>query len=199
MTLPFMFTPPPNGEVLAQSSASSASSATHTLAAGLLASVEGWSFPLALLRPLEPLFSEAQSLESEKYLAGLHADHFLGAGILPPGGKRLTPLAWISLDLYHHGQNPFAEVRGGCWVPGYPSIGRGRNLLRAAGLADSSGLGSLLAEIGFEGAPGPALYFNFHYDQPEADCARIYVLDASVRRLHGFALPCSALARVTVK
>jgi hypothetical protein len=129
----------------------------------------------------------------------LHADNFLGAGVLPSSGKRATPLAWIGVELGNRSQNPFAEVRAGCWVPGLPSIGRGRELLRAAGMADASGLRTVMAEIGFAEAPSQALYFSFHYEQPEAECARVYVLDAATRRLHGFALPCSALAPARVK
>jgi hypothetical protein len=187
-----MFLPPPNGQVLAQSPAGSAN---LNLAAGLLASVDGWNFPLSLLRPLEPLFTGGRPLEEENFLAGLKADNFLGAGVLPAGEKRAVPLAWIAVDLNNLAQNPFAEVRGGCWVPGLPSIGRGRELLCAAGMADSGGLGELLAEIGFTERPGSMLYFNFQYGQAQAECARVYVLDSTARRLHGFALPSSALAR----
>lgn len=192
MTLPFMFAQQPKGEVLAHASAACFA---PSLAAGLLASVDGWNFPLALLRPLEALFNEAPTLENEKYLFGLRAENFLGAGVLPRGGSRKVPLAWIGVELSNRGQNPFAELRGGCWVPGYPAIGRGRELLRAAGVTNATDLKVLLTEIGFVDAPGPALYFNFHYEQLETDCARVYVLDASTRRLHGFALPCSMLAR----
>jgi hypothetical protein len=143
---------------------------------------------------MEPLFEGAAQLGKENFLAGLRADNFLGAGLLPAAGKRKVPLAWIGVELGNGERNPFAEVRGGCWVPGHPSVGRGRELLRAAGVADTRGLGALLAEIGFAGSPGPSIYFNFHYDQLSAECERVYVLDAAARRLHGFALPCSALA-----
>jgi hypothetical protein len=196
MTLPLQIAPRPHRRGWARSRASSAA---PNLAAGLLASADGWNFPLALLRPLEPLFGEAPPHDGEKYLAGLRAEYFLGAGMLPAGGQRAAPLAWIGVELSNRGRNPFAEVRGGCWVPGQPSIGRGCELLRAAGADDSGALASLLVELGFEDGPGPALYFNFHYDQPEADCDRVYVLDAAARRLHGLALPCSALAPAPVK
>jgi hypothetical protein len=192
MTLPLMFVPQPNGRVLAQPAVAS------NLAAGLLASVDGWNFPLALLRPLEALFDVAKPLGAENFLDGLQADNFLGAGVLPIAGKRKAPLAWIGVDLCNRAQNPFAEVRGGCWVPGHPSIGRGRELLRIIGADDDTGLNELLSEIGFAEKLGRMLYFNFHYDQSSAECERVYVLDAVARRLHGFALPCSALARTWV-
>ena len=195
MTLPLMFVPQPNGQILAQSPAGLVA---HNLAAGLLASADGWNFPLALLRPLEPLFDETLALGKENFLDGLRADNFLGAGVLPAAGKRAAPLAWIAVELANRTSNPFAEVRGGCWVPGHPAIGRGRNLLRAAGVNDAAGLGALLAEIGFTDGPGPAIYFNFHYEQSPAECERVYVLDAAARRILGFALRCSALAPTRV-
>jgi hypothetical protein len=192
MTLPPMLAPQSNGQVLVHSLAGSS---TSSLAVGLLGSANGWNFPVALLRPLEFLFTGDVPVKRDNFLAGLRADYFLGAGVLPAAGKRATPLAWIAVELSNRAQNPFAELRGGCWMPGYPLIGRGRELLRAAGMADSGSLGALLAELGFGDTIGPALYFNFHYDQPEVDCARVYLLDAATRRLHGFALPCSALAQ----
>jgi hypothetical protein len=192
MTLPLMFVPQPNRRILAQSRAA------PNLAAGLLDSVDGWDFPLALLRPLEALFDVARPLGKENFLAGLRADNFLGAGVLPVAGKRKAPLAWIGVDLCNRAQNPFAEVRGGCWVPGRPTVGRGRELLRRIGAADDTELRELLAEIGFAEEPAPMLYFNFHYHKSSAECERVYVLDVATRRLHGFALPCSALAQMRV-
>jgi hypothetical protein len=191
-----MFLPQSNGEVLAQSPAGATSS---KLVAGLLASVDGWNFPLALLRPLEPLFTGKRPVKNESYLTGLRAENFLGAGVLPVKGKRAMPLAWVGVELGHGAANTFAEVRGGCWVPGYPSIGRGRNLLRAAGVPDSAGLGALLKEIGFADTPGSTIYFNFQHDQSQLECERVYVLDSVAHRLLGFALPGSALARNRMK
>jgi hypothetical protein len=157
-------------------------------------SAEGWTIPAALLLPLAPLFGSADSTNSENYLAGLQAEHLLGSCVLPAGNRRRGPLAWLGVALRDQGRKLFADLRGGCWIPGFPAIGRGRELLRAAGIADGEGLAAALAELGLSESASPELYFNIHDVQPGQECARVYVLDASARRLHGFALPPSALA-----
>jgi len=155
--------------------------------------------PPALLWPLAPLFGPAPISPSENYLSGLQADHLLGARQLPASGRRLAPLTWIGLVLRDHGRKLFADLRGGCWIPGFPAIGRGREILRAANLADSANFCAAMAELGAPSQPDPELYFNFHETQPATACARIYVLDASARRLHAFALPPSSLAPLGAK
>ena len=126
--------------------------------------------------------------EPENFLAGLHAEKLLGARALPEAGKRRRRLAWVGVALRQGSRRLFAELRGGCWVRGFPVVGRARELLRAAGLADASSLGAALREAGLAGALGATLYFNFHYGHAAGDCERVYVLDADERRLHGFAL-----------
>jgi hypothetical protein len=158
------------------------------------ASAEGWTIPPALLLPLVPLFSSANLTTTENYLAGLQAEQVLGAGVLPAGSRRRGPLAWLGVTLRDQGRKLFRDLRGGCWIPGFPAIGRGRELLRTAGIADGAGLAAAMGELGLPGAIGPELYFNIHDVQPGQECARVYVLDASARRLHAFALPPSALA-----
>jgi len=152
------------------------------------------ALPSALLRPLNVLFDSGRDAEPENFLAGLQGEKLLGAGELPAGARRRMPLAWVGVALRQGSRRLFAELRGGCWMLGFPVVGRGRELLRMAGLADASALGAALVELGISGAPGQNLYFNFHYHEGGADCARVYVLDDGERRLHGFALPPSALA-----
>jgi len=157
------------------------------------ARIEVETIPPALLRPLGLLFDGPVAKDAENFLAGLQAASFLGARALPATGKRRTPLAWVGIAL-RGGRNLFADLRGGCWVRGFPAVGRGRELLKVAGLADDLSFSQSLTELGIMEKPGSALYFNFHYDQPTADCARVYILDVAAERLHAFALPVSALA-----
>jgi len=151
------------------------------------------TIPPSLIRPLGLLFDGPVAKDAENFLAGLHATSFLGARALPATGKRRLPLAWVGIAL-RGGRNLFADLRGGCWVRGFPAVGRGRELLKAAGLADDSSFSQSLTELGMGEKPGATLYFNFHFNQPTADCARVYVLDVAAERLHAFALPASALA-----
>jgi hypothetical protein len=158
------------------------------------ATADNWPLPVALLRPLAQLFDSTEPSAGENFLAGLSAEELLGAKALAVGAHRQTPLAWVGVALRAGERGLFADLRGGCWMRGFPVIGRGRELLRAAGLGNAAGLTETLRELGLPGAPGAALYFNFHYNEPAAGCERVYVLDADARRLHGFASPTSALA-----
>jgi hypothetical protein len=147
------------------------------------------AIPTALVRPLGVLFDGGEEApELENFLAGLHAEKLLGARELPEAGKRRRRLAWVGVALRQRSRRLFAELRGGCWVRGFPVVGRARELLRAAGLADAAGLGAALREAGLAGALGATLYFNFHYGHAAGGCERVYVLDADERCLHGFAL-----------
>jgi hypothetical protein len=134
------------------------------------------------------LFTEAEEPTRENFLAGLHAQELLGARELPAEGPRCAPLAWVGVALRRGSRRLFAELRGGCWVRGFQAVGRARALLRAAGLADPAGLGAALRELGFAGALGATLYFNFPHSRAPEACERVYVLDADEGRLHGFAL-----------
>ncbi len=190
MALPLLLAPSvPAWEMLTRVAAPAAA-----MSGAFPGSAEGWMIPAALLLPLTPLFGPADSTGAENYLAGLQAEHLLGSCVLPAGNRRRGPLAWLGVALRDQGRKLFADLRGGCWIPGFPAIGRGRELLRAAGIADGAGLAAALLELGLPGTVGPELYFNIHDAQPGQECARVYVLDASARRLHGFALPPSALA-----
>ena len=155
--------------------------------AGALA-LEEAAIPPALVRPMGVLFEAGEKApEPENFLAGLHAEKLLGARELPEAGKRRR-LAWVGVALRQGSRRLFAELRGGCWVRGFPVVGRARELLRAAGLADAAALGAVLREAGLAGALGATLYFNFHYGRAAGGCERVYVLDADERCLHGFAL-----------
>jgi hypothetical protein len=197
MPVPLMITPPPPGWELF-TRAADLHSVTHAAPyfSGL---ADDGLIPPALLRPLAPLFGPAPVSSSENFLSGLQADHLLGARFLPASGRRFAPLAWIGLALRDHGRKLFSDLRGGCWIPGFPAIGRGRELLRAADLADRANFCTTMAELGAPIRPDPELYFNFHESQPATACARIYVLDATARRLHAFALPPSILAPAGAK
>jgi hypothetical protein len=165
---------------------------------GLPVSVDGWNLPLALLRPLAPLFGGEETTIGENFLAGLQAENVLGTGILPAMGRRSVPLAWIGVGLREGGRQ-FNNLRGGCWVCGFPAVGKGKELLRSGDLEESSGLKSTLQELGQADAAHSEFYFNFHYDQPATACERVYVLEAGAGRLHGFAFPPSALAATKLK
>jgi len=165
-----------------------------------LAAPEGWAraramareepaIPSALVQPLGVLFEAGEAPgASENFLTGLHAERVLGARELPEAGKRRARLAWVGVALRQGSQRLFAELRGGCWMRGFPAVGRARELLRAAGLADAASLGAALREAGMAGALGATLYFNFHYGPAARGGERVYVLDADERCLHGFAL-----------
>lgn len=152
----------------------------------------------ALLRPLAPVLGHAQASGQENFLSGLHAEKVLGTAVLPASKFRRVPLVWIGVAL-RGTERLFQNLSGGCWVCGFPAIGRGRELLRLGNLADASGLHLALEELGLTAPAGSQLYFNFHYDEPESLCERAYVLDAGVGCLHGFAFPRSALAPVKLK
>jgi hypothetical protein len=158
----------------------------------------GWTLPLALLQPLAPLFGRDEVTVPENFLAGLQAASVLGVGALPASGPRRTPLAWVGVELREDGRF-FNNLRGGCWVCGFPAVGRGRELLRVGNMAEVEGLRAALGELGQIGPSGARLYFSFHYDLPEAGCERLYVLDPAASRLDGFAFPSSALAPAKLK
>jgi len=162
--------------------------------AGLPVSADGWAFPVALLRPLASLFGAVEPAGPEDFLSGLQAEKLLGAQVLPAVGKRHIPLAWVGVALRVGGRHLFADLRGGCWVPGFPAIGRDREFLRAAGISDHTTLGRVLGEVGAGDALGPALYFNFHHEQSAAGGKRVYILDSASRRLHGFARPAGGVS-----
>lgn len=166
----------------------SADSRCDRARAGAIA-LEEPAIPAALVRPLGVLFDGGEEApKPENFLAGLHAEKLLGARELPEAGKRRRRLAWVGVALRQGSRRLFAELRGGCWVRGFPVVGQARELLRAAGLADAVGLGAALREAGLAGALGATLYFNFHYGHAAGGGERVYVLDADERRLHGFAL-----------
>jgi len=195
MPLPLPITPPPAWEVFVPR-------LDEVRPAGLTEGwpilVDGWTLPLALLQPLAPLLGQVEINKGENFLVGLQAENVLGTGVLPSTDRRRTPLAWIGLAL-REGGRLFSNLRSGCWVCGFPTVGRGKELLRAGNMADVSGLEGVLRELGQAGPPRTGLYFNFHYNQPEAACERVYVLDAVAGSLHGFAFPPSALAPANLK
>ena len=161
--------------------------------AALSSATEESAVPPALLRPLSVLFTDEDIPAPEKFLAGLHAERLLGTRELPALGLRRASLAWVGVVLRKSSRRLFAELRGGCWVRGFPVVGRSREFLRAAGLSDAAGLGAALRELGVAGALGATLYFNFHHGRAAGGCERLYVLDADESRLHGFALVQPAL------
>jgi hypothetical protein len=144
--------------------------------------------PPALVQPLGVLFASSETPGSEDFLAGLHAEKLLGAGEWPAAGTRRARLAWVGVALRKGSQRLFAELRGGCWVRGFPVVGRARQMLRAAGLADAASLAAALREAGLAGALGATLYFSFHHGTAAGEGGRVYVLDADERCLHGFAI-----------
>jgi hypothetical protein len=143
--------------------------------------------PPALTQPLEVLFTDEDVVTSEDFLAGLHAEKLLGMRELPAAGQRRAALAWVGVALRKGSRRLFAELRGGCWVRGFPVVGRTRHLLRLAGLADATGMAGVLREAGLVGALGATLYFSFHHRHATGECQRVYVLDADERCLHAFA------------
>ncbi len=154
----------------------------------------GWAFPAALLRPFAPLFGAGEPRGSEGFLAGLAAEGLLGVNALPVGGRHRVPLAWVGVALREGGCNLFGDLRGGCWVPGFPAIGRDRELLKRAGMDDHRALSATLGELGLPDKLGTTLYFSFRHDHFPEGGERVYILDGETRRLHGMALPASALA-----
>jgi hypothetical protein len=160
---------------------------------------EGWTFPESLLTPLTALFGLETENRGENFLAGLRGERVLAARVLPAGGSRKTPLAWIAVSLQSHGRRLFADLRGGCWVPGIPVIGRGKELLQAAGLAGGNTLAKTMSEFGFQSPVGSELYFSFPHSESATGCERVYILDGAARRLHGFALQSCTLAQGLAK
>ncbi len=155
---------------------------------------DGLAFPAALLRPLEVLFAPTP-VARENFLAGLRGERLLGARILTAEGPRSLPLAWVGMGLLAGAGSVFRELRGGCWVRGFPAVGRGRELLQAGGMGDAAALAAVLRCLGAPSVVGPVLYFNFHYDEPAAGCERVYLLDAQELCLHALALPPGAAGR----
>jgi len=194
MPLPLPVTPPAWEMFLPQPDAVRPA----VLLADLPGSTDKWTLPLALLRPLLPLLGMAEITDHENFLAGLPVESVLGPRILPSTSRRRVPLAWIGFVLGAR-ERLFENIRGGCWVCGFPAVGRGRDLLRSGNMTDPSGLGAVLRELDPTGPLGTRLYFNFHYNQPEAACERVYLLDATAGRLHGFAFLSSALAPAKLK
>ncbi len=146
---------------------------------------------------MAPLLGLSGDSRQEGFLAGLVAHNIVGAASLPAVPLRRTAFQWIGLELADTGRR-FEHIQAGCWVCGFPSVGRGRELLRLGGLADIAGLQGTLDEVG-QTARGTSLYFNFHYDEAGSACERVYVLDAEAGRLHGFAFSRSALAPAKLK
>lgn len=184
--------PPPGWEMFIPAGNPTAPAVGFT--ASLPVAAEGWSFPVALLRPFAPLFGVEGGGGTEGFLAGLEAKSLLGVKALPAAGPRRRSLAWVGVALRENGRNLFAELRGGCWVPGFPAIGRDRELLRRAGIGDDKSLAAALGDLGLPEKLGMTLYFNFHHGELTGGGDRVYVLDTEGRRLHGFALPATILA-----
>lgn len=158
---------------------------------------DGVGLPLALLHPLASVFGWAEATSTENFLTGLAADKVVGTAVLPASALRRTSVAWIGVAL-RGGHRFFEELRRGCWVCGFPAVGRGRELLREGQLESLSQLTVLLAELSQPAPSGPRLFLNFHYNDPAA-CDRVYLLDPGAGRLHGFAFPRSALAPASLK
>lgn len=153
---------------------------------------------LTLFRPLAPILGVVDNAGKENFLTGLQAERVLGVESLPVSGQRRSPLVWMGVALSATGR-AFKNLGAGCWVCGFPAVGQGKELLQRGNLADAPSLQTALAELGQVGPVSSGLYFNFHYNDPEATCDRVYVLDAEGGRLHGFAFPRSALAPAKLK
>ncbi|HTB62386.1 MAG TPA: hypothetical protein VK737_02260 [Opitutales bacterium] len=196
MPVPLLIAPPPPGWELFLRHTELTPAVDFTVSTPM---ADGWTFPESLLTPITALFGIETENRSENFLAGLHGENVLAARVVPAGGSRKIPLAWIAISLQSQGRRLFEDLLGGCWVPGIPAIGRGKELLQAAGLAGGNALEKAISEFGVPSPVGSEFYFSFPYSESATGCERVYILDGAARRLHGFALPSCTLAQAIAK